>query len=152
MTDVEIELEHIWLEARAERWPQLERFLFSYFCFRHQYLTRHGKPDRRLAEKLCPCSENAELCTETVLEPLVPLDAVQGEIKRYQRDGKLTPSTLRRLLDSLLHYAVISRQQKQRLKDLGYSNSMPAIWYQKDEKSITCRFEAAGITLKLVPF
>ncbi|KJY83313.1 hypothetical protein TW81_09980 [Vibrio galatheae] len=51
MTDLDLEFEHIYLEVKAERWQQIERFLFSYYCFREGLVTNNNKPDWETARK-----------------------------------------------------------------------------------------------------
>lgn len=147
MTDLELEFEHIYLEVRAERWQQIERFLFSYFCFREGYTTKNGKPDWESARENVPRSIKVESLKYADLEPIVPLDVIVGEIKRYFRDGELTPSVLQRILDSLLNYIVITKQEKTALKTSGLLNTMPASWYQSESKIPYARFESVGINI-----
>lgn len=147
MTDLELEFEHIYIEARAERWPLIERFLFSYFCMREGYLSKQGKPDWELARSNTIHSKSVTHLKCSELEPLVPLAVIIGEIKRYQRDGELTPSVLQRILNSLLHYAVISKDEKSALRKAGLLNTMPADWYQSDAKDLYSRFLKVGIQL-----
>ena len=82
------------------------------------------------------------------MEPVVPLKVVIGEIKRYWRDGELTPNSLRRILDSLLHYATISKQELTELKKAGLQDAMPACWYQSDERETLARFGKVKICIE----
>lgn len=145
MTDVDIELEHMLLEIKIGRWPQLERFLFSYFCYREGFVTHKGKPDWEAARSRVPHSLDVTSAGGGVLEPVVPLQVVIGEIKRYWRDGQLTPSSLRRILDGLLHYANITKHELTALKQAGLANAMPAGWYQSQNKLPLTRFQQLNI-------
>ncbi|OAJ94198.1 hypothetical protein [Vibrio bivalvicida] len=145
MTDLDIEFEHIYLEVKAERWPRLERFLFSYYCYREGFVTSNNKPDWETARAKAPRSFQVQDIRDSALEPIVPLTVVIGEIKRYWRDGKLTPNSLRRILDSLLHYATISKQELTELKKAGLQNAMPACWYQSEKKDTHSRFKTINI-------
>lgn len=147
MTDLELEFEHIYLEVRAERWQQIDRFLFSYFCFREGFLTKHGKPDWEMARDNVPRSTKVLSLKGSELEPIVPLDVIVGEIKRYFRDGELTPSVLRRILDSLLTYAVITRQEKALLRNAALQNAMPISWYKNGDKNPYLRFNHVDIEI-----
>ncbi|WP_076586851.1 hypothetical protein [Vibrio ostreicida] len=152
MTDLDIEFEHIFLEVKAERWHSIERFYFSYFCFRENYLTKKGKPDWELARQRCLRSSSLTIIKHAELEPLVPHDVITGEIKRYWRDQALSSTILQHLLDSLLHYVVISQNECDDLKEAGLSNAMPAIWYQSEYKNPLLRFESVGIHCQLVHY
>ncbi|KOO16507.1 hypothetical protein AKJ18_04210 [Vibrio xuii] len=147
MTDLELEFEHIYLEVKAQRWHQIERFLFSYYCYKHDYLSKQGKPDWELARQSVARSTRCKNLKESALEPVVPLSVVVGEIKRYWRDGELTPSNLRRLLDALLDYVLISKAELQALKKAGLQNAMPACWYQSQERIPTDRLTSVGIEI-----
>lgn len=147
MNDLDLELEHIFLEVRAERWHQIERFLFSYYCYRCGYVTKQDKPDWESARKHAPRSQGFESIASSALEPIVPLAVVIGELKRYWRDGDLTLQRARRLLDSLLDYVVISKSELQTLKKAGLQNAMPASWYQSEERDRLDRFSAVGISV-----
>lgn len=147
MTDLELEFEHIWLEASAERWTQLERFLFSYFCYREGHLTNHNKPSFDIARSRCARSDSVTTITQADLEPVVPLAVIIGEIKRYSRDGELTPTTLQRILNSLLDYVVITKQEKAELKKAGLLNAMPAPWYKSEERDPHSRLVKGKITV-----
>lgn len=147
MTDLELEFEHIYLEVRAQRWQQIERFLLSYYCFKHDYTNKQGKPDWQIAREHSPRSTALASLNDSALEPVVPLAVVVGEIKRYWRDGQLTPNTLKRLLDSLLHYVVITKTEQQKLKKAGLQNAMPASWYQSEQRLWQDRFNSVDICL-----
>lgn len=147
MTDLELEFEHIYLEVKAQRWHQIERFLFSYYCYKHDYVSKQGKPDWELARQSVARSKRCTNRKESALEPVVPLSVVVGEIKRYWRDGELTPSNLRRLLDSLIDYVLISKAELQTLKKAGLQNAMPACWYQSQERIPTDRLTSVGIEI-----
>lgn len=148
MTDLELEFEHIYLEVKAERWHQIERFLFSYYCYRHDYVSKQGKPDWELARLRVTRSKSCTNLKESALEPIVPLSVVVGEIKRYWRDGELTPSNLRRLLDSLIDYVLISKAELQALKKAGLQNAMPACWYKTEDKLLLARLSAVAIVIE----
>lgn len=147
MTDLELEFEHIYLEVRGQRWQHIERFLLSYFCYREGFVSSKGKPDWELARASCPRSSNVHSLKHSTLEPVVPLDVVIGEIKRYWRDGELTPSSLRRILDSLLRFITIDKQEKSALKNAGLEKAMPACWYQSEQRDPMARFTHVNIHL-----
>ena len=147
MTDLDIEFEHIYIEAKAERWQCIERFLFSYFCFRENYLTRKNKPDWQSARLMSPRSAKITAIENAILEPVVPHQTIIGEIKRYWRDGQLTRQSLQRILNQLLDYAVITHKEKAALSKARLGDSMPADWYKNPEKPVYQRFELVNITL-----
>jgi len=151
MTDQDIELEHIYLEVKAERWHHIERFLFSYYCYKCGYVTKGGKPDWEEARRSVTRSAKFTQLSDSVLEPVVPLEVIIGEVKRYWRDGELTPATLQRIIDCLLDYVVIAKQELRALKKAGLQNAMPASWFQSNEREPLARFNATGILIQEQP-
>ncbi|GAB2663054.1 hypothetical protein [Vibrio panuliri] len=149
MTDIDIEFEHLMLEIHARRWSMVERFLFSYFCFRQGFLSKAGKPDWQTARDQSPQSVTLRSLKLAELEPVVPHQAIIGELKRYERDGELTRQTVQRILDSLLHYVVISKTEQRVLKLAGLADAMPPEWYQSGAKEPYARFKKLGIQFNL---
>ena len=145
MKDTEIELQHIFLEASAQRWQHLERFFFSYYCFREGFVGKNGKPDWQTARNEAPCSRGLLDRNASIVEPLVPHKVIIGEIKKMQRNNLLTISSLAQCLDSLLKYAVISQQEQNQLKHSGLKDCMPATWYTSENKVATSRFIESNI-------
>ncbi|GLT20017.1 hypothetical protein GCM10007938_38000 [Vibrio zhanjiangensis] len=147
MTDIDIELDHIFLEAQAQRWTCIERFLFSYFCFRENYLTSKGKPDWESARHNCMRSSRVTTIENGVLEPFVPHSVIIGEIKRHCRDGSLTRQALKRILNQLLDYALIAPQDKAALKAARLNEAMPTDWYHSASRPVFQRLDTVNITL-----
>lgn len=148
MYDSHIELQHILLEVKAERWHAIERFLFPYYCYQHQLLTRQGKPDWNLARDRLPRSVTLSHVAQCVIEPLVPEQSVVGILKSYWKDHEvLTLETLEQLLDRWLVYGVISKSERTKLKEAGLENAMPREWYQDEQPSVEARFEKVGIKI-----
>lgn len=147
MTDLDIEFEHLYLEAKYQRWSLVPRFLFSYFCFREGYVTTHGKPDWEKARASCRRSIDASTSKQVELMPLIPLDTLVGEIKCLERDDALDRDSLHQCLDGLLDYVVISKQEWKELKKLGLEERMPVSWYQSESKDRNARLKAIGIPM-----
>ncbi|ELA7355623.1 hypothetical protein Q9X91_002231 [Vibrio alginolyticus] len=142
MTDADIELQHLWLEVQAERWQNLPRFLFSYYCYKHNLISKTNKVCRETARANLPASTSIKERKNAVVEPLVSEETVAGLLKAISKDGEMTFDVMGTTLDTFLHYVVISKEEKARLK-----SNMPASWYQRSNKSPLARFEQAGIKL-----
>lgn len=149
MNNTELEFEHLMLEINVQRWHLLERFLFSYFCMRQNYLSKSGCPDWQKARDHCPRSDQVTSSKHAELEPLVPLATIVGEFKRYERDGELSRQTVKRILDSLLHYVVISKEEKQKLKEAALHDAMPKEWYRSSDKDPYSRLAKVSIHISL---
>lgn len=142
MTDADIELQHLWLEVQAERWQNLSRFLFSYYCYKHDLVSKTNKVCWETARALLPYSKTISERKHAVIEPLIPEDTVVGLLKTISKDGDMSFEMMTNTLDTFLRYVVISKQEKARLKP-----NMPAIWYQQESKPLMARFELAGIVI-----
>lgn len=142
MTDADIELQHLWLEVQAERWQNLSRFLFSYYCYKHDLVSKTNKVCWETARALLPYSKTISERKHAVIEPLIPEDTVVGLLKTISKDGDMSFEMMTSTLDTFLRYVVISKQEKARLKP-----NMPAIWYQQESKPLMARFELAGIAI-----
>lgn len=142
MTDADIELQHLWLEVQAERWQNLSRFLFSYYCYKNNLVSRTNKMCWETARALLPCSKRISERKHAVIEPLIPEDTVVGLLKTISKDGDMSFEMMTNTLDTFLRYVVISKQEKAQLKP-----NMPANWYQQEAKPLMTRFELAGIII-----
>ncbi|MGP8304837.1 hypothetical protein [Vibrio sp. YIC-376] len=142
MTDADIELQHIWLEVQTQRWHNISRFLFSYYCFKHNLVSKTNKPCWETARKELPASTTIQTRKDSVVEPLVPEEAIIGLLKTLSKDEEISFDAMVQTLEAFLHYVVISKQEKEKLKP-----NMPAIWYQEIEKPLKARFELAGISI-----
>ncbi|HDM8223214.1 TPA: hypothetical protein P0E24_002246 [Vibrio campbellii] len=142
MTDADIELQHLWLEVQAERWQNLSRFLFSYYCYKHNLVSKTNKVCWETARASLPCSKTITERKDAVIEPLIPEDTVVGLLKTISKDGDMSFEIMASTLDTFLRYVVISKQEKTQLKP-----NMPASWYQQESKPLMARFELAGIVI-----
>ncbi|HDM8184882.1 TPA: hypothetical protein P0E26_001574 [Vibrio harveyi] len=142
MTDADIELQHLWLEVQAERWQNLSRFLFSYYCYKHNLVSKTNKVCWETARASLPCSNTITELKHAVIEPLIPEDTVVGLLKTISKDGDMSFEIMASTLDTFLRYVVISKQEKAQLKP-----NMPAGWYQQESKPLMARFEHAGIVI-----
>lgn len=142
MTDADIELQHLWLEVQAERWQNLSRFLFSYYCYKHNLVSKTNKVCWETARASLPCSKIITERKHAVIEPLIPEDTVVGLLKTISKDGVMSFEIMTSTLDTFLRYVVISKQEKAQLKP-----NMPASWYQQESKPLMARFELAGIVI-----
>ncbi|NOJ20970.1 hypothetical protein [Vibrio jasicida] len=142
MTDADIELQHLWLEVQTERWQNLSRFLFSYYCYKHNLVSKTNKVCWETARASLPCSKTITMRKHAVIEPLIPEDTVVGLLKTISKDGDMSFEIMASTLDTFLRYVVISKQEKTQLKP-----NMPASWYQQETKPLMARFELAGIVI-----
>ncbi|MGR5131692.1 hypothetical protein [Vibrio alfacsensis] len=143
MTDADIELQHIWLEVQAQRWQNLSRFLFSYYCYKHNLVSKTNKACWETARANLPASTSIQARNNTIIEPLVPEETIVGLLKAICKDGDMTFDAMTETLNAFLHYVVISKNEKTQLRQ-----NMPTNWYQQQNKPVMVRFEQAGIVIQ----
>ncbi|MGF1683087.1 hypothetical protein [Photobacterium minamisatsumaniensis] len=148
-----IELQHIYLEANAERYHSLRQYFEAYYCYRHQLVTRQGKPDWEQIFGVARRTKQAANITDrkqTVRELLLPLSVLTGKLKTLVRDERLTLEAISQLLDDSLEYIILGRQEWQVLKKHGWLEVMPPEYYQPTNPSYLdtyLRFQLVGIEL-----
>ncbi|PSU36306.1 hypothetical protein [Photobacterium lutimaris] len=146
-----LELQHIYLEAHSERYYSLGQYFEAYYCYRHNLVTRQGKPDWQQLFAFAKGSLKAKACSarkETIKELVLPLSVLTGKIKTLVRDDELTVDAIGKLLDKHLEYVILSRSELQKLHKLGYENRMPPSFYRPDNaeyKNPMSRFNLAEI-------
>lgn len=146
-----LELQHIYLEAYAERYHFLKQFFESYYCYRHGLLTRNGKADWEQIFEFSPRTVAATKVTDRkqlVRELRMPLAVLTGKLKEMVRDDELSIESIKQLLDSHLDYIILTRHEHQKLKKAGLLDRMPADYYQQnsDNYLVTdARFGVVGI-------
>ncbi|PFG56059.1 hypothetical protein ATG66_2384 [Vibrio sp. ES.051] len=142
MSDADIELQHIWLEVQAQRWQNLSRFLFSYFCYQHNLVSKTNKACWETARAKLPTSKSIKARKNAVIEPLIAEETIVGLLKTMSKNGEMSFGAMQATINEFLHYVVISKQEKNQLK-----LNMPASWYQQQHKPIMARFAQAGIVI-----
>ncbi|MEJ2764774.1 hypothetical protein VV869_12525 [Photobacterium sp. MCCC 1A19761] len=146
-----LELQHIYLETSAERFQYLELYLEGYYCYRHQCVTRQGKPDwTQIFTQAKRSTAASQVADRKQLVRLfrLPLSVLTGKLKTLVRDEELTLDRLEQCLDEHLDYVILTRQEWQQLKTAGFENRMPVDYYRPDSASyqqVMSRFQTLGI-------
>ncbi|WEM44128.1 hypothetical protein PTW35_22835 (plasmid) [Photobacterium sp. DA100] len=146
-----IELQHIYLEAYSERYHSLRQYFEAYYCYRHNLVTRQGKPDWLQIFHFARPSMKASACKtrkETVRELALPLSVITGKLKALVRDEELTVEAIAEILDEHLEYVILSRFEWQKLCQLGFEDRMPPSFFQPSDpgyQDVMIRFSLAGI-------
>lgn len=146
-----LELQHIFLEAHAERFHYLSTFFEGYYCYRYQLVTRQGKADwTQIFEHGVRSKAASQIADrkQLIREPRLPFAVLTGKLKELVRDDELNFESLQSLLDEHLEYTVLTREEFQKLKAAGLSERMPAGYYRSaspEYQNTDARFEAVGI-------
>ncbi|OAN13038.1 hypothetical protein A3K86_15340 [Photobacterium jeanii] len=150
-SDLELELQHIYLEVNAERYHYLPQFFEAYYCHRHNLVTKQGKVDWEAIFDFAPRSQAARGVSqrkELVREWLLPTSVVVGQLKALVRDEELSLTNIQAVLDCALQYVILTRGEAQALKQKGLQTTMPASYYQpshQDYQKSTARFDKVNI-------
>ncbi|WP_456295751.1 hypothetical protein M1D72_15390 [Vibrio sp. AK197] len=145
MTGQDIELQHIYLEVKAERWQCIERFLLPYFCFRHQYITQQGKADWQKMRDKVASSDQVDDRKQAKLIPAIPHQTLIGKIKTLAHHQGFSLTSLEQLLANNLSFVLISNAEYQTLKSLKLIDKMPVEWYRSRHQAPMARFTHADI-------
>ncbi|MEC6823694.1 hypothetical protein VXS02_09655 [Photobacterium piscicola] len=151
--NVNLELQHIYLEVYSERYSHLRTFLESYYCYQHGLVTKQGKPDWIQIFNIGKRTVAAHHIQERKLlvrEMIMPLSVLTGYLKTLVRDDEATIDNIKTIIDEHLEYVIMTREEYNTLVDAGLKESMPAGYYQASEASYRCinaRFDVVGITL-----
>lgn len=146
-----LELQHIYLEAYSERYHSLSQYFEAYYCYRHNLVTRQGKPDWQQIFCFAKPSKKARACQsrkETVREMLLPLPVLTGKLKALVRDDELSVEAIGSLLDEHLEYVILSRCEWQKLIRLGLEHQVPRSFFQPNNpayQDAMSRFNLAEI-------
>lgn len=131
-----LELQHIYLEAYNERYHSLRQYFEAYYCYRHNLVTRQGKPEWQQIYSFARSSIKAKACSsrkDKVRVLVLPLSVLTGKLKALVRDDELSIESIAQLLDQHLDYVILSRSEWQKITQLGYEDRMPASFYQADK-------------------
>ncbi|HIF9219895.1 TPA: hypothetical protein ACX6QD_001377 [Photobacterium damselae] len=150
--NMQLELQHIYLEVYNERFHNLKEYCEAYYCYKHNLVTRHGKPDWLGIFTTANYSLKAQQCSDRKLlsrDLWLPMTVIIGQLKALVRDDQATIANIQDLLDAQLDYVIVTREEYKRLVNKGLDKSMPKAYYQvghSDHLNAMARFEIVGIT------
>lgn len=125
----QLELEHICLEIRSGRGHHFRHFVDSYFCYKHGYVNRSGKANSELirgSEYVSPAAALLADKTAVVKEHVVPLREITARLMKIEEP---TPDKVRSILDDIVVFATITKEEDGRVSSLGLKSKMPEEYY-----------------------
>lgn len=87
---MQLELQHIYLEVYNERFHNLKEYCEAYYCYKHNLVTRHGKPDWLGIFTTANYSLKAQQCSNRKLlsrDLWLPMTVIIGQLKAFVRQS-----------------------------------------------------------------
>jgi hypothetical protein len=127
-----IELEHILLELKNKRTQHMRHFIDQYYCYEHNLITKSGKANWGKLFWMGYTSVKANALDKknkslVVKEHVIPLNIIVSFLSGIPTD-ELSIKKVKEILDSLLIYATITREEDAVMNKLGFRNKMPKIY------------------------
>ncbi|MFM2249651.1 MAG: hypothetical protein RLZZ358_578 [Bacteroidota bacterium] len=151
--NVNIELHHILLELKHGRKQHMRHFIDQYYCYEHQLVNKNGKAKWDLIfwrglvskEALKIETKNKDL---VVKEHVVPMKVIVNELARIPIQ-ELSVQRIKYVLDSLIVFATITKQEDARLSANGLKSAMPKVHHNFEQlcEMRFGRYEHVGIQL-----
>jgi hypothetical protein len=142
--NVHIELHHILLELMHGRKQHMRHFIDQYYCYEHQLVNKNGKAKWDLIFWRGYVSEEANRLESrnkdfVVKEHVVPMKVIVDELARIPVSD-LSVQRIKHVLDSLIVFATITKEEDARLSANGLKSAMPSL-HQNFEELCKMRFE-----------
>lgn len=154
MDNKTIELEHILLELKNRTPAQhMRHFIDQYYCYEHNLLTKGGKANWGKIFWMGYTSINANLIDRknkslVVKEHVIPLNIIVSFLSKIPIK-ELSTLKVKEILDSLLIYATITKEEDSKLNEVGLRNKMSIKYETIEELKINAfdRYKQANIVL-----
>lgn len=123
-----IELQHILIELTNNRLQHMRHFIDQYYCYTNGYVT-NGKADWKKIYWSKFVSEKALLLNEknnskVVKEHVVPLKTIINILDGLPKES-ISSHDIKMVLDSLVIFATITKEEDQLLNSCGLKSRMP---------------------------
>jgi hypothetical protein len=151
--NVSIELHHILLELKHGRKQHMRHFIDQYYCYEHQLVNKNGKAKWDLIFWRGYVSEEAHRVESrnkdlVVKEHVVPMKVIVDELAKIPIQ-ELSIHRIKHVLDRLIVFATITKEEDTRLSANGLKSAMPRLHKDFEElcKMKFDRYEKVGIKL-----
>lgn len=154
MDDKLIELEHILLELKNRKPPQhMRHFIDQYYCYEHNLITKGGKANWGKIFWRGYTSINANLLNRknkslVVKEHVIPLNIIVSFLSKIPIK-ELSIEKVKEILDNLLIYATITKEEDKLICKLGLASKMTIEYENIEELKANSfdRYKYANIVL-----
>lgn len=129
-----IELEHIQLEHRHDRYCHLRSFIDQWYCHKHGYVSKNGRAawgKIAFSEMVSEGAVGKSLKEVVHKEHVIPLKIVTEKIKSLPKEASL--QDIERVLDESVLYATISHEEDALLRKAKLNHEMPNEYYNPED-------------------
>ncbi len=124
----EIEIQHILIELKNSRTQHMRHFIDQYYCYQNGYIT-NNKADWKKIFWSKYVSEGAQQLqtrdsSSVIKEHVVPLKIIVKILDRLPKDN-LDPTQIKTILNRLVVFATITKQEDALLSKSGLKSKMP---------------------------
>ena len=149
-THVLIELSHIQLELTYRRKQHMRHFIDQYYCYQNGFVNRNNNADWNQIFWNGYASEGALALnhrnnSEVIKEHIIPMKVIVDELYTAIPSDKIEISEIKKILDSLLVYATITKEEDTILSKAGFKSKLPS--NTNPYKNPFARYEEVGIKL-----
>lgn len=153
-----LELQHIQLEIRHDRYQHLRHFVDQYYCYCRHIVKRTGRADWEgvVWKGIVSVAARSESARKRVVkEHVVPLKVITTKLQDLAESGKTSLEDIAKVLKDLTHFGTITKEEDAKLRKAGVNRSMPDGYFQKGHpyhNDILARYKEARISLEPVGF
>lgn len=124
------QLRHIQLEINDDSYQHLRHFVDQYFCYTKGYVRKTGSPNWDAIvwkEYVSLAAKEETNRKEVVKEHVVPLKRITEELRKLaiKKEFDVNIEEIKAILDELLIFATITKEEDKRLRSLGLTSKMP---------------------------
>lgn len=147
LRNANIELEHIQLELKYNRFHHLRAFVDQYYCYCKGHVTKSGKAKW---SDILWSGNTSKLASKTrdpkavVKEHVIPLNVITDKLKTLARDNKTSKFDIKNVLDKYIIFATITKEEDALLREAKLTSTMPDDWNGKD---LWARYKKVGIKM-----
>ena len=153
----ELELMHIQLEIKYNRYHHLRHFVDPYYCYCKGIIKRTGRANVEgvIWKGIVSVAAKLEVDRKNVVkEHVVPLKVIETKLRELNAEGKNTLDNIANTLEELTHFGTITKEEDEKLRQAGLGSAMPHGFFQEGHpyyKDILARYKEAEIELEKLP-
>lgn len=147
---IEIELRHIQLELSCRRKQHMRHFIDQYYCYQNGFVNKNNYADWNQIFWTGYVSEgalalNSRNRSEVIKEHVIPMKVIVNELLNHAKADKIELAEIKAVLDALLVYATITKEEDALLNKSGFKSKLPP--NTNPYENPLARYHSAGIKL-----
>ena len=155
--NADLELDHIQLELSHGRTQHLRHFVDQYYCYSNGYVNRNGRADWGKifwSGHVSVAASQVEDKSLVVKEHVIPLKVITRLLYELVHKGKVTKDAIKKILETYLIFATITKDENQKLREVKFNSAMPECFQNAgclEHTDFFCRYHKAGIKMTTLP-